>query len=211
MKKIKNFISMLLITCFITSFTITSFAVEANDLDSISNDVIYEYGLEKVEEIPDDIVPIYVENEQELIVLLEQLEAEFSETEIETEEYNSISQLSDQMVNNATLTHKATIFNLSSIGGKIVSAVNYTYSYWIAPELYKTTINYHDVYEDGIYGCQEVTYNNKSATTNGPTISVNVRGYTKVYIGLSGGGAEGNLVLKTYNFDKSYTIYTGLD
>lgn len=152
-----------------------------------------------------------MDNEQELIELLEQLETEFSKTEIETEEYISISQLSDQVINNATLTHKATIFDLSSIGGKIVSAVNYTYSYWIAPESYKTTINYHDVYEDGIYGFQEITYNNKSATTNGPTISVNVRGYTKVYIGLSGGGAEGNLVLKTYHFDKSYTIYTGLD
>ncbi|WP_310602725.1 hypothetical protein [Anaerosporobacter sp.] len=159
--------------------------------------------------------PIYVENEEELIELVSQLEEEFSASEISSEmtskKENNIRRLGSTLINsNVTLTHLATIFELSSIGGKIVSKVNYTYSYWIAPEVYNTTINYHDVCETGMYACQEITYFSKSATTNGPTISVNVRGISKVYIGLSAGGAEGNFVLKTFDFDKTYKINTGL-
>ena len=185
-------------------------AAETNDL--ISNNIINKYDLEKVVELPNNIVPIYVENEQELIELLEQLEKEYSDNGITSQNSNKLkSLLSTKIIDNKTFTHTETIFDLSSIGGKIVSEVNYTYSYWIAPESYSITINYHDVYETGIYGFQEITYFDKSATENGSIITVNVRGNSKVYIGLSGGGASGNLVLKTFPFDKTYTIYPGLN
>lgn len=176
--------ALLLVSLFSTSTQIVN-AAETND--SISSNIIKEYNLEELEKAPDNIEPIYVDNEQELTALLDQLEKEFSKKEITTEESNSISSRATIVVDNATLTHQATIFELSSVGGKIVSDVNYTYSYWIVPESYKTTVNYHDVYETGIYAFQEITYFNKTATANGATIKVNVRGNSKVYIGISGG------------------------
>lgn len=208
----KKLIGML---CVLALFCNTQVINASENNDLISSDTISTYELTEVEEAPQNINPIYVENEEELIELISQIEEEFSDPGITSDttskiENNNKMLGSTLIKNNVTLTHQATIFELSSVGGKIVSDVNYTYSYWVAPESYKTTINYHDVYETGIYGFQEITYFNKSATTNGPTISVNVRGISKVYIGISGGGAEGNLVLKTFNFDKTYKINTGL-
>lgn len=50
--------------------------------------------------------------------------------------------LSSPVVSNKTLTHSEDIFDLSSLGGKVVSKVNYTYSYWLAPEYYQFILDY---------------------------------------------------------------------
>lgn len=208
-----------------------SFAKANETSDTISNDTINKYELEVVQDIPNDVKPYLAENEQELIAILDELGEVFSDpgttdSNLMENQINNTSNmsktfcpsanmsktfLSSPVVSNKTLTHSEDIFDLSSLGGKVVSKVNYTYSYWLAPEYYQTTVNYHDVYETGIYGLQEITYESKSAVANGATIKVNVRGRSQVYIGLSGGGASGNIVLKTFPFDKTYTIYTGLN
>lgn len=214
----KKVICILTVVSLIFCNSLVTKAAEYNELEV--SKLINEYDLEKVEDLPEDIVPIQVNNEQELATLLKQLEEVYSDVGIDPNNLDDSEMIekginisnvarSTQVVNNKTITNQETIFDLSALGGKIVSDVNYTYSYWVAPESYKTTINYHDVYETGIYGFQEITYTNKSATTTGPWINVNVRGYSKVYIGLSGGGASGNLVLKTFQFDKTYSIIVG--
>lgn len=184
------------------------------------NKIINQYDLEKVKEVPDNIKPIYVENEKELSELLEQLNVVFSDTGTATDTLdgsevinnnisttNRITPASTPVINNKTLRHTENIFDLTSIpvvGGKIISEIEYTYSYWVAPERYNTTVNYHDVYETGPYIAMDVTYNDKSYNNNGSTITANVRGVAHVYLDI-----YGEHVIKTFRFNESYTIYTG--
>lgn len=215
----RRFVNGLIISLlYILLFSMVVNAEEKSNIDFKT--IVQEESLEIVDKIPEGIIPIYVDNEEELKTLLIKLERVYLDKgSVQTSEKllkvpnnpGDMMLQSTQLVNNKILTHSETIFDLSSLGEKIVSDVNYTYSYWVAPEKYETKINYHDVYETGIYGCQEITYFNKSITNNRATISVNVRGNSKVYIGLSGGGAEGNIVLKTFPFDKSYSINVGFN
>ncbi len=104
--------------------------------------MVEKYGLEQADYLPDGIKPIYVDSEEELIKLLAYMDSVFSDkgTVLPEREllYREISQksLGTLIISNKTITHTETIFDLNSIGGKIVQPVNYTYSYWVAPESY---------------------------------------------------------------------------
>ena len=208
----KKLIGMLVV---LTLFCNTQVVKASENNSLISNETINTYELTKVDKVPQNITPIYVENEEELVELINQLEKDFgaqgiiSETISKSQSNNNKSR-STLVTDQATVTHTAEIFELNDYGARIVSDVNYTYSYWIAPEVYETTINYHDVYEEGPRAFYEVTYLNKSATANGATITVNVRGICDVYIGISS-VVEGEIVMATQKFDKTYKINTGLD
>ena len=110
--------------------------------EAVDKNMVEKYGLEQADYLPDGIKPIYVDSEEELIKLLAYMDSVFSDkgTVLPEREllYREISQksLGTLIISNKTITHTETIFDLNSIGGKIVQPVNYTYSYWVAPESY---------------------------------------------------------------------------
>lgn len=199
MKKLISVLTLFALVLFNTQI------IQAAPTTNISSTTIKKYDLQTVQSTPSNITPLKVANEDELKKLLNELDKAYKAAPTATPKYSLDS---TRIINNKTVTHVETIFDLSSVGGKIISNLNYTYSYWVAPESYKTQINYQDVTETGIYGFQSITIFSKSATTNGPTITGNVRGQSQVYIGI-GGNASGNLVLATFPFNKTYTIQTG--
>lgn len=177
--------------------------LQRNDLQIINKDMV-----------PEGITPIIFKSEEEAMEFLKELDDDYNnnfsynERDIEipsnfnTYDVNDYTPYREQMVEKV---HKQVIFNLSSVGGKIISEVSYDVSSWNYDEV--LYVNYMDVYTNGAYGFQEVVINNEQATNRRSYIDCNVRGYSKVYIGISGGGASGNIVLKTYHFDESYKIY----
>jgi len=206
-----------LLCCGILLMSSTPVNAQITD-NSVSPEVLEQYNLQVVQDVPDNVTPIYVKDENELKALLDNIQADFDNQSITSSENNIQSSNSNILPTpNAiitpfavfgpfTETNKKNVFNLSAIGGKIISEIKYTYTLIDSTQTYNISINYHDVYTSGIYGLQDITIESKTATATRKGIDANVRGTVKVYIGISGGGAEGNLVLATYRFDESYTI-----
>ncbi|MBE0450698.1 MAG: hypothetical protein IBX70_07615 [Clostridia bacterium] len=202
-------VSMLcLAMLLIFSSTVVNFA--QNEEKAIES-FYKENGLRIVSEVPEGVVPLKVESFDELKDVTNSYKnvftAQSNQNEIEFERIQITAPdllLSKYDILSSYPTyyyvHKATVYDLGILGGKIVSEVGY----WVVGSMPPVfTKDYHDVYKSGIsYNC-EVNYNEQSAIVSSDRshIDVRVRGTIEVYVEF-----HGELILQTYRFDKQYTI-----
>lgn len=205
MKKILS-----LILSIIVSFNLVGAFAESTKTITVSD--LEQRGMTSVESLSDGITPIYVENLEELDTLLNKIDQEISRdivlsTPNDTEKSAIIVNDDMSMLKSARppkyYNKNTTIFDLNDIGGKIVQNVKY-YKHYDEPGMTYLTLDTSSVFEDGIWGMQEITYNIEDAilSSDGQKINCRVEGNTRVYIGIAGQGIN----LKTFPFDKSYTL-----
>ncbi|GAU76234.1 hypothetical protein [Fusibacter sp. 3D3] len=218
MKKIVLFTSVFCLLIFSTA-TFANVSIIENEADA---------GLELIpmSDLPEGITPILVDDMDELKALILVLDNEAqAEQKKDIVIFNDADSLAENLysneLNNDSLLMKAmssatpyncskvtTIFNLNDIGGRVEQKVDYIKWYFndaTGAGNYYMTVDDCIATTNGIYGFQEVTYSKNEAipSSTGQSINCRVKGYTRVYVGIAGQG----FTLKTFYFDKSYTIY----
>lgn len=213
MKLKRIFLLVLLTSLLIPSLSLANNVESENQLDKL----IIKHDLQKVDKVPEGIIPIKVESLEELDILLENFEKNYNDNIVNNDIIIDETHLNP--IDNRNLsslppiiggkdTHLTTVVEINDIRAKLNSEVGYVFDYYFDRPMMERAIfrdvTYHDVYITGIYANTEwePTGVNAEISADRHRIDVNVRGVLKYYLEVPGG----EFVLRTKRVNENYGI-----